>query len=357
MAETRFSVGHKGISRVTIYRRNNAPGIYIKWTDDDGRHRRSLKKIVGHPVTDWELAKEIARRLSSAQEKRRNQDAATALGLSVPRTLGELLSRRHEDLSGRWSEKYTKSRKRRKTFWLDALGADAELSTVSPAAVERIAREAQEKRKLSDRWRQDVLRYIVDSFTYAEKKLKWIDARHNLSAVDIPSAKGTSKAYTMAEVRKILPKLWKVDERAGWMGTVAFQTGRRIGAIRRLEAEHVTRKGDLTLIRFPGETDKARKTGEAVVYGLPERTDWSRPSQETVNAWMHDAEALAGVPHVSGRAWHGLKRLYATVTAGMVGADLQSGTLRSTLEGHYRQDTLAPKREVAERLAELVEGG
>lgn len=313
--------------------------------------------MVGHPVTDWELAKEIARRMSAAQERKRNLQAAEALGITkTTHTLADLFERRHADLSPDWSGKYAKSRERRRTFWLDKLGPIA-LSKVNAALVEKIARDAQTERRLSDRWRQDVLRYMVDSYAYAEKKLKWIEPRHNLSAVTIPKAHGKSKAYTLTEAKKLLPKLWQVDERAGWMGAVAMQTGRRIGAIRKLRAEDVERSGRWTQVTFPGETDKARKTGVALVKDLPERTDWRRPTPELVNSWLHEAEKLAGVEHVHGRAFHGLKRLYATLTAGMMGADLQSGTLRSTLDAHYRQDTLDPKREVAERLAEAVGGG
>ncbi len=105
------------------------------------------------------------------------------------------------------------------------------------------------------------------------------------------------------------------------------------------------------MVRFPGETDKARRTGEAAVVGLPERTDWTVPSSDTCTDWIAAAEELARVPHVSGRGWHGLKRLYATLTTGMVGADRQSGTRKETLESHYRQDVLEPKAEVARALA------
>ena len=68
---------------------------------------------------------------------------------------------------------------------------------------------------------------------------------------------------------------------------------------------------------------------------------------------MREAERLAGVEHIERRGWHGLKRLYATLSQGMPGADLQSGTLASTLSGHYRQDVLEPKRQVAQALARL----
>lgn len=289
--------------------------------------------------------------MADAQERKRNLDAAEALGIPRPRTLKDLLDRRHDDLSDTWSKKYRKSRDLRRNFWLKHLGSDLLITRAASmaGAIERIARDQQGKK--SDRWRQDHLRYLVDSFIYAERKLKWIEPRHNLSAVDIPRAKSKSHAYTLDEARKVVEKLWAVDPVAGWIGTVAFQTGRRLSAIRTLKPEHVTAQDGETVIRFPGETDKARNTGEAVVVGLPKRTDWSVPRPETCNEWIHKAEELAGVEHIKGRGYHGLKRLYATLTTGLHGADKQAGTLRSTLEGHYRQDLIDPKREVAKVLA------
>lgn len=352
MGGARFTYGDKGVSRVTIYRRANSPGIYVEWWDDDGRHRKVLKDRHGNRITDWDDAQEVCKLMSERQRKRRNRLGAEYFGLESDgaHTLADLFERRHADLGPSWSTKYAKSRERRKTFWLEALGPTMPLTAASPASVERIARKAQGPK--SDRWRQDVLRYIVDSFAYAERKLKWIEARNNLSAVDIPTAKGTSKAYSLDEARKLIPAMWALDARAGWMATVAFQTGRRIGAIRALGPDDVSvEDGGLTVIHFAGEVDKARRTGQAVVYGLPERTDWTPVSPEDANQWIHDAEAAAGIDHVSGRAWHGLKRLYATLTTALPGADKQSGTLKTTLEGHYRQDPLGPKVEVAKALA------
>jgi len=297
------------------------------------------------------VAEKIARRMALAQERKRNQQAVELLGLPTGRTLKELLERRHADLARKWTPKYKRSRDALYRFWLDRLG-DVRLTAVTAAVVERVALEAQGSRSV--RWRQDVLRYLVDSFIYAEKKLKWIEARHNLSAVEVPAAKGKSVAYTEEEGRSLVRMLWTVHPVAGWMGTVAFQTGRRIGAIRTLKREHITTEPGWTLIAFPGETDKARNSGVAAVHELPERTDWSVPPYEHCVAWLEAAETRAGISHLPGRGWHGLKRLYATLTAGQPGADRQSGTRRETLEAHYRQDVMDPKKDVARLLAEKL---
>ncbi|MEQ1573078.1 MAG: hypothetical protein ABL993_02420 [Vicinamibacterales bacterium] len=353
MRSWRFAVGHKGVSRVTVYERPDATSLFVEWWDDLGRHRQALSDVVGHPVTEREVAEEIARRMSAAQERKRNQQAAELLGLPSPRSLKDLLERRHADLTSEWTPKYAASRERVRAFWMAKLG-DVRLTAVTAATVERIAREAQGER--SDRWRQDVLRYLVDSFIYAERKLKWIEGRHNLSAVKVPTARGESLTYTLGEWRAILPALWVVDPVAGWCGVVVTQAGRRIGAVRQLRAEDVTREPPWTYLRFPGATDKARNTGTAAVLDLPERTDWRVPSSERANDWLRAAEEVAEVPHVRGRGWHAAKRLYATLTEGLEGADLQSGTRKETLRGHYRQDVMGPKQEVARVLAGRLAG-
>jgi hypothetical protein len=349
----RYSVGHKGVNRVTVYERTDGTCIAVEWWDDAGRHRERLKDDIGHPVTDHELAKKIARRMAAAQERKRNASAAEMLGLPSPRTLKELLDRRHADLTKKWTPKYRKSRDRLRTFWLEQLG-DVRLTAVNAATVERIALEAQAAKDFSDRWRQDVLRYLVDSFIYAETKLKWIEPRHNLSAVEMPTVSGSREAYTEDEARKVLAKLWEVNPVAGWMGTVAAQTGRRIGAIRTLQPSSIAVEGEWTYITFPEETDKARKPGRVAVLNLPARSDWFVRSYKRCMKWLRKAEELAEVPSVEGRGYHGLKKLYATLTDSLEGADLQSGTRRETLRRHYRQDTMAPKQAVAEHLAKRL---
>ena len=351
MGTWRYSCGQKAVNRVTVFERNDGNSIYIEWWDDTGRNREVLRTTVGHPVTDRELAKKIAHRASEAQLRKRNQSAAEAVGVSLPRTLRELFTRRYQDLASTWSEKYRKSRARVAEEWLARLG-DVRLTSVNSATAERLIREEAAERKLSRRWQQDQLRFLRDSFIYAERKLKWVDTRHNLSELDIPSPRGRSLAYTLEEARALLPALWDVDPVAGWMGTVALQTGRRLGAIRQLRERDVElHGGGWTRIRFPEDTDKADREGVAWVYELPERTDWTVPSEEQAIDWIHEAEERAGVAHQDGRAWHGLKRLYATLSTGLTGADQQAGTRRETLEGIYRQQADDPKREVAKILA------
>ena len=247
---------------------------------------------------------------------------------------------------------------------LDAMNPNDLRERVCDAIVAEIEPEAWRRCELAQ---EAVLRYLVDAFSYAEGKFKWIDAHHNLSAVDLPKPKSESRPYTIAEVKKLLPALEEVDPRAGWIGHVAFQTGRRLTAIRTLPKSAVQLHGDHAVLEFPSDTDKARNTGLAVVAGdaLPLTRELMRthgrfvtgttePRSQVCNDWLQEAEALAGIPHRKGRAGHGLKRLYATMAPGMVGREKQSGTTGQTLDRVYVQDELGPKIDVARSLAERL---
>lgn len=359
----RYTVGKKGVSRVTVFERRDAPSLYIEWWDDTGRNKRALATVAGHPVTDRELAKEIARRVSEAQERKRNQTAREALGIPARHTLPELLAVLHDRRQDDWSEGYRKSQERQRRFWTRKLG-DMELRRITPALVERVAAEEAKQREWSPRTEGAYLRYLVDAFTFAQKKLKWITERENLSAVDVPQSERKVAAYTMEEIRKLLPALEEVDERAGWIGHVAFQTGRRLRAIRTLKNDAPVVHDDHTLLRFPAETDKAGNEGRAVVVGRaheltrklvgsPGRYVLGKkpPANSICHQWILDAEEAAGVEHKRRRGWHGIKRLYATVARGLVGRDQQSGTTGQTLDRIYVQDDLPPKVKVARELA------
>lgn len=370
MPTWRYSVGRKGVSRVTVFERPDATSIYVEWWDDEGRHKAALKSVVGQPVTEREQAVEIAHKMSAAQERRRNQEAAELLGLPTTRTLDELLRALHMDRGSDWSDQYAKDQERYRAFWLEKLGK-IRLTRVSAGMVERIVREenerrvkAEDERPWSPRTQGAVMRYLVDAFAFAQNKLKWIEDRHNLSAVTIPKPKSRSRAYSLEEAAKLLPALEAVDWRAGWIGHVAFLTGRRLTAIRKLPEREgwVTLHPEHAVLHFPGDTDKARNTGEAVVMGralaLTRRATegWTTPTMDECQDWIKAAEVAAEVPHRAYRGWHGLKRLYATLAKGHVGREKQSGTTGHTLDRVYVQDELGPKVELAKMLAGRLAG-
>lgn len=378
----RHSEGTKGVNRVTVYERETGASIYVEFRDDLGRHQQALKTAIGHPVTDRELAVAICKRMAQAQEQKRNRQAAEVVfGFSPDRTLGELLEALHDERGAEWSDTYKKDQKRFREFWTAKLGAGMKIARIPPALVERIVRDEGQREGWSARTRQARLRYIIDALYFAQHKLKWIGEAQNLSAVTVPSPNSQSRPYSRDEVARLLPALRLVDLRAAFVGEVAWQSGRRLNAIRSLRTSalsFVQHNGEeVGIIAFPGATDKARQAGEVALTGAAldvARELLTQPAviasglfcvegdlsdakkrrtltnDKTLIGWLHDAEALAKIPTVKGRAYHGIKRRFATEADDRRAASKQSGTTEETLAKHYEQDELAPKIALAKSL-------
>lgn len=176
-----------------------------------------------------------------------------------------------------------------------------------------------------------------------------------------------------APERKKAPQ---VDLRLAVAVEIAWATGRRINAIRTLSADAYADGW----VQFPGATDKARRSGKAYLTdsariavemllqtpavqasGLmfpagdlgepnPKR---SAVSDVALTRWLHKAEVLAEVEKIEGRAFHAIKRRFATATEASTAASKQSGTRKDTLQSKYEQDDEAPKIELAKRLERL----
>lgn len=380
----RYSVGTKGVSRVQVYERATGATIYIEWRDEHGRHQKAITALVGHPVTDHSVAEKIADRFSQEQEKKRNRRALEAVfgPTQGEHTLGDLLDRLHADRKGEWSDLHYKDQRRFQRFWFEKLGRDLNLIEWSPAMIERTVRDAgdQQTPPWSPRTRQAYLRYIVDASRYARRKLKWIDEKHDLSgAVDVPAAKSEGQAYAPSEIPLLLNAMRQVDLRAAFVGEVAWQSGRRLNAIRTLKTSSFEANEEYGVLHFPGDTDKARRTGDVLLVGAAlevVKQLWQQPAvqasglfcvsgdlsdptprkslttEKALIAWLHAAEEEADIPVISGRAFHGIKRRFSTaaVNEDEVAAERQSGTNAATLRRHYVQDDLAPKLELAWQL-------
>ncbi|HSH44402.1 MAG TPA: hypothetical protein VK966_00965, partial [Longimicrobiales bacterium] len=374
-----YIAGTRGINRIRVYESEPGGVLYIEWHDRNGRNRESLG------IYDKQLAAELAEHSAAKQLARRHADTKRELfGLPKEHTLAQLLDRLHADKGGDWSKSHAKGQERFRKFWLRAMGGQASLTDISPALVERAARAEASKRGWKARTQESYLRYIVDAFYYAQHRLKWITEPHNLSAVQFPRGEQESLAYTTDQLQAILEHAPDVDLRAAGVGWIAANTGRRLNAIRTLKASTLRQGDGHSVITFPGRTDKARKTGEAVLVGEAERVlgllaqsravqatgllfpsgDLSsekprarRPiSREDLLDWWHDAERAAGVPVVKGRGYHGIKRWFATAMEDVGAAEKQSGTSRAMLLGRYRQDELAPKVALAETLDRKLRG-
>lgn len=399
----RYSVGEKGVNRVTVWEnpQTQVDNLYVTWWDENRkRHREVLEDEDGNSITDRNLAKMIAETMSQKQRVRRGAPSAAireVLGLPNPHTLGELYEALFAARKGRWGKKHKAGQERMKKFWLEKLGKDTRLTRVTAAEVERHVNEAASERGWAATTKHHYLRHLKDTFIFAEKKLNWIAPEHNLSEVDLPQINPHGDAYTDEEIARLIVAALRFDLRMAALLAVCHATARRINAVRQRKVVHyrtVTVQGvQIGILRFEWETDKAKKTSDAVLtptatalvgelLELPavQATGWLFPageleSEQAVNAhtgepgplpdgtardWLHKIEEMAGVEWVKGRAFHGVKRSSVTIagdeTGDMGGIAQQSGTNVDTLLKTYRQHSLKAKLRTMRALEESLEG-
>jgi hypothetical protein len=398
-----YSVGARGVNRVRVYSRSDSAIAQVEWWDDRGRQQRSLRTVTGEPVLEntrsgRTLARDIAERMSAAQAAKRHALSERRLfGGDSEMTLGDLLGALHGHRAPDWKPSYKRDQERFRKFWLEALGEDRPILRVNAALVERIARDHAAENGWSKATHRHYLRYLTEAYSFAHEKLKEIDERHTLSAVNLPKLrKGRGRAYTVEETRKLLPALWTVDPRAGIVGEAYYQAGRRLNSTRLLEAKDVrfgtlpTQKGDVeaSIITYPGKTDKAKEGSEAVLVGdrvleglrdllnrpavrrtglLCPHGDLDDPGakkkpirkEPLIDDMLQAAEEAAGIEHQSGRAYHGIKRRFSGSSAkNRETAAKQSGTTVDTLRDSYDpDDDLASKADLAVELVSALEEG
>lgn len=315
------------------------------------------------------------------------EEPATSNGLPQAHTLKELLDTYHKAHPD-WSDGHRKQQQVNRRFWLRHLGPDLQLTAATPAAAQGAIRAEMNDPGKADafgsRSQQKRLRYLKDAFGYATDQLMWLKPDQNaLRGLKMPKVRGRSRPYSREETLRLVPATEKVDLRLAVLTHIAWVTGRRLAAILSLPVSAYEREGEFGRITFPGETDKARRSGEVYITGrakeLVEELLTSRaarssemlfptgdlskecPTGETISDqamrdWLRKAEEIAEVETVKGRAFHGLKRRYATeaMRHDPQAASKQSGTNKGTLEGAYVQDDAEPKRELAAYMDSLL---
>jgi integrase len=198
------------------------------------------------------------------------------------------------------------------------------------------------------------------------------------------------EAYSTEELDAISAVAADVDPRFAGVWEIARDTGRRLGAIRTLRVEHLAivedREDTLIIINFPAKTDKARKRGRVFLtkYGreaverLLDRAEvqasgWLFPKGRleydddhegpigdgALLAMLKKAEKLAGIGHISGRGFHGVKRRVVTELmdsfagdAGAVGTitgNIEPSVLQSIYRQHEDGVRMAAARELERR--------
>lgn len=385
----RYRAGRPGHNLVIVYERRLGGPLWLEWWPRGERERKPLSKLEGRRIYDPKLAMRIADRLAARIEAgTKGGQVNVILGIPERHTVAELLAAYHDKRGKRWSASNQAHQKAMRDFWARRLGKDTNVLHVNAAAVESIASEETERRGWGPRTEGRHLKYVKTAWRFGRLKLKWFGEAHDLSAVDVPSPDSASLSYTTGEVRALLRVLPDVDLRAGVAAYIAYLSLRRIAAIRHLATVNLTKRGAVYVVDFARQHDKRRKRGEVVLAGsavtlmqmlmqrpavqasgllfpdgsLDDGAGARKPVRyELLNDWLAEAERRAKVEYVKGRSWHAFKRRATTdaeeLMGGLGAAAKQAGTLEATLRAVYMQHDLAPKIELAEKLARHVGEG
>lgn len=336
-----WSAGTYG-SRVRVAELSPGGTLYLLWVDQ-GRKQR--KRALGH------------------RDKRRGKEEALAMasGLVVDRgrvemgrlTVGQLFDNYgREGLHGR-SDTHRREVARKLKLWLDFLGPDRSVESLSPADVDRFV-EARRNGSLRPAGRATDrtigMTTVWHDFVALTTALNFA-TRHRdasgrpllpvspLTGVRVPKTVTPSQPVADESFYSALSCVaQKFNPKFRLALDLAYATGHRIDAILKLRWEDVsfdvTVHAPLGSIRWRGEHDKIdndhvvpmnelahnsvlrvlRERREIrVPWVFPSDTDPSRPvDRHLANRWLRKAERLADVEHVRGRGWHSFRRAWAS---------------------------------------------
>ena len=375
-----YVCGRKGSTRVRAYEAKRRGPLYVEYyvdTPDGGRKR------IRDPVEprSKELAVECA--------ERKSRELAEGLG-GEPLRLGRLLEEFHEARAGAWSERHRKGQLRFRRFWVTALGRDCRIDRLTPARAEAIVARGGEGNAWTGRTQESYLKYLRSAVRWGYRKARLLN-RDVLDGVTMPRYESLGEAYTVEELDVISEVAHEIDPRFAGAWELARDTGRRLGAIRTLRVDDLDphENRNRLAINFPAKSDKARRRGRVFLtqYGraavealqeLPEVQDtgWLFPKgrlryhddhdgpigESALLAMLKKAEKLAGVEHLPGRGFHGVKRRVVTELMHALHGDvdrvgLHTGNLEgSVLVGTYRQHDDGLRLETAQLLEERRNG-
>jgi integrase len=278
-----------------------------------------------------------------------------------------------------------------RAFWLEAFGPEYPAAALTPGDVEEIARKAARTRNWSPATERRYLIYIGVATRCAFRKKRAI-AENPLIGVSLPRATPETEGldYSEAEVEALCTPDNRIDWRVTLAANIAADTGRRIGAIRHLQAADVVLRDGRFWLVFVKATDKGRKsstvpvsaeTSELILSALEndrvQRWGWLFPGQKaetplggkdatgsgTLGAMLHEAERVHGIPYVRGRAFLGIKRRHVTVSweeahgdAALVG-DVTGNTSPDVLRKVYRRQSESRKTAQVDRVRARFGGG
>jgi integrase len=386
---------------VGVYNRPGTDVIQIYWYDDRGRVQMSLRSVVGVPITDRALARDIVDAVYDAQQSKRaelQRARLERLGMldAAPITFGDLVERYHTSAdAAAWKDSHRKGQERFRDFWLEKLGRDtpARQVGVDEDRIELVANQAAEEHGWARGTRARYLTYLIAVLNFGRKKLGKLDERQTITGIRIPQWRGHRKdlTYSAEETDVLRPALREVDLRGYIVFEAYVQAGRRLNATRLLRADEVrfetvaTKYGKVAcaILSYPADTDKPTEKGseaeptDAVLFGetataledllakpavqatgllmpggdLDARKPGAGPIRKEVliRDILRAAEKQAGVAHVKGRGYHGGRRRFAGDVDDLEAASAQSNSTGQTIT-RYNPRELKKQAELAVRM-------
>lgn len=345
-----YTVGSKP-HKVRVYRRKGRTNLYMRRWDPNARDGEGgwRKRSLGHD--DVEKAKQQAAELHAKLVKGEEEKRGGAV------TLARLFARYRREESPRKCERGQISDKRRAAMWTRVLGSDRDPRDITPRewrrflerrrsgaidarghAVPEGEREGVGNRSLEadTSWLKTVVRWGVDAEGIALEQ----NPLESSKRFPVPSESSPRRvAADEDRYRRTLAVADNVHPFLRTMLVVANETGRRIGAIRRLRRSDVMmERGEHGKVRWRAEWDKIKDAGDnaSVVPlsqqaadalerhverfpGMPEAWLFPHPEKpgEPVThwypaKWLKEAEEAADLEPLDGKQWHAYRAKFAT---------------------------------------------
>lgn len=379
-----YKTGEKGRNRVRAFERDSGL-IYLEFYERNPETGDRKRKRVSTGHRDREKAKQQADRLAAEfAVESPDPDAGT--------TLRELFDKYLERRSPQVSERRQRFHQRVAELFSRYFGPDREAVSLDRSDWDQFAQDrasgrvdqrghevaaADREERGANTVRRDLqgLRAVLNWGVQA-------DLLHVNSTQGYPlPSEDSPRRPTLTEdrYRAMLEVAGEVDWRFEVALVLANETGHRIRAIRHL------RWSDLDLgerlVRWRGGTDKAghehvtpvtepavdvlrnaqrKRAGIGEAWILPAPGDASKPvSRDLAYDWWCRAEALAGLEHVEGLGWHGLRRKFTDEhreASAKDLADLGGWKTPRTIAEVYQSANLEAMRRAQERRKTLREG-
>ena len=330
-----YGAGEWGRNRVRVFP-DPKTGLYqLEWRENGRRLTRSLKH------RDWRRAKRQADEFAAGYAGPDLNGKAEAE--PEPLTLGGLFDIYGEEVTPTKGE-HTRGHDRAAThMFLRFFGRNRDPATLSQRDWDRFIRERRagrigpSGRPVSDRTVEYDLKFLIAVLNWAarsrdERGHPLLD-RNPLRGLRTPTEKNPTRVVLSEdEYRALLKVAGRVDWRFRVALVLAHETGHRIGAIRKLMwtdidferrevrwraehektgYEHITPLTDEALAVLEEARRTGAGTGNAPV--LPSPGDPARcVSRMRAFRWWKKAQTLAGLEPKRGRAWHSLRRKFAS---------------------------------------------